>query len=191
MPDRPAACCGWVKGGGIRIFFALWPDEPARRQLAALAERLYAGSCGGGHGVRAANLHLTLAFVGQVAPERLTVLHGVADAVGRRNADAFECTLDRLCYWKRSRIICAAVSEPSRALVDLAHTLEDALSEAGFPLERRPYVPHVTLMRGASCSALPALAAPIGWRVREWVLAESMPAAGGSVYSAIRRWPLS
>jgi 2'-5' RNA ligase len=56
-----------------RMFFALWPDAAARAALAGLAAEVVRG--GGGRAPAAANLHLTLAFVGAVAPERREALH--------------------------------------------------------------------------------------------------------------------
>ncbi|WP_287719822.1 2'-5' RNA ligase family protein [Nitrosomonas sp.] len=48
----------------VRLFFALWPQEEARKQLARLARRI-ADQCAG-RCVRPENLHLTLAFIGEV-----------------------------------------------------------------------------------------------------------------------------
>ena len=50
-----------------RLFFALWPDGPARAVLAGHAARL--ARLARGRAVPAARLHLTLVFLGAVAPE--------------------------------------------------------------------------------------------------------------------------
>ncbi len=46
-----------------RLFFALWPDPPTRTALAMLVDGL---PLVGGRRVPAENLHLTLAFLGNV-----------------------------------------------------------------------------------------------------------------------------
>ena len=75
-------------------------------------------------------------------------------------------------------------------LMDLVSALQDALSVAGFSIERRTYSPHITLIRKASCRTLPELAEPIAWRAIEWMLVKSEQTSDGSVYSPIGRWPL-
>ena len=55
-----------------RVFFALWPDADARVALAALAREIAARTKG--RAPPAANLHMTLAFIGEVPPERIGAL---------------------------------------------------------------------------------------------------------------------
>jgi 2'-5' RNA ligase len=68
------------------------------------------------------------------------------------------------------------------------------LSAAGFALDARPHVPHVTLARNARCDGLPerisGLATPIRWRVDEFTLVESVLPAAGARYRVLARWPL-
>ena len=52
-----------------RLFFALWPDEPARGRLAPLAAEVAAQASG--KPVPIAKLHLTLAFLGEVDAARI------------------------------------------------------------------------------------------------------------------------
>ncbi len=49
---------------------------------------------------------------------------------------------------------------------------------------------HVTLARGVSFSPPSLPIAPLRWPVREFVLVDSVPAASGSRYSILGRWPL-
>jgi 2'-5' RNA ligase len=49
---------------------------------------------------------------------------------------------------------------------------------------------HVTLARGVSSSQPSLPVAPLRWPVQEFVLLDSVPAAGGSRYSILGRWPL-
>ena len=53
-------------GRTVRVFFAIWPDNAAQKQLAALAKQLQAESLCGGRKIKPENIHLTLVFVGEV-----------------------------------------------------------------------------------------------------------------------------
>ena len=79
-----------------RLFFALWPDDATRAAFLALQ-----GGLQGGRQVQPANLHLTLAFLGQQPAGLLPALR----ALPSRWAD-FDCLLqfDRLGYFSRPRI---------------------------------------------------------------------------------------
>jgi 2'-5' RNA ligase len=55
-----------------RLFFALWPDAPARAALVRLAHEI--AHHGHGKAPREDNLHITLAFLGPVAAERVGAL---------------------------------------------------------------------------------------------------------------------
>ena len=169
------------------MFFALWPDGAARAALAGLAEAI-AGETGG-RAPAAANLHLTLAFVGEVAPDRVDLLLGAGRDVAAEIAP-FTLVLDRLGAFDRGGIAWIGATEIPSGLSGVAHRLERRLSAAGFRVDRRAYAPHLTLAR--KCTALPIAprAASVAWRVEELALVESVLRPGGSSYRDISRWPL-
>lgn len=167
-----------------RLFFAVWPDAGAAKALHETACQAQ-GACGG-RLMRRETLHLTLAFLGEIAAARFDEASAVASAIA---FDAFTLTLDQLCYWKHNRILwCGGASAP---LAALAQTLGDGLRGAGFRLEARPFVAHMTLLRDARCPTPPPLAEPIVWPVSEFTLVESTLARGGSRYDIVGRWPAS
>lgn len=168
-----------------RVFFALWPDARVRGELARSARALQAGC--GGRGLRATNLHLTLVFVGDVAVARLPALCEAAAAV--RGA-AVDMTVDRAAYWAHNRIAWVGPGQTPAPLAALVAGLEAALDGAGFGFDRRPYVPHVTLVRNARCRGEPVIDQPIAWRAGEFVLAQSLRNEGGAAYGVVGRWPL-
>lgn len=175
----------------VRVFFAIWPNDTAQKQLAGLARRLRLESLCGGRKTKAENTHLTLVFVGEVDTGKLAALCRIADDVQASGARAFDFVVDEIRYWKHNNIVYASTGKVPRELINLVTALQNALSAAGFSLERRAYRPHITLARDASCKTLPELTEPIAWRVREWVLVKSEQASGGSVYIPIGRWPLA
>lgn len=182
MPDDAA-------GRPLRVFFALWPDLAAQAALHRAA--LTAGRQCGGRVMRRQNLHLTLAFVGDVAPQRLPELQALAAEVA---APAFRLDLDRLGYWPHNHILWAGSGAASPALGELAGQLAARLRAAGWPTGLKAgqaFVPHVTLLRkvDAHPAALPAFS-PLAWECESFALMRSCLSASGAVYENIGKWPL-
>jgi 2'-5' RNA ligase len=172
----------------VRLFFAIWPDKETRMQLGRLTGRL-ASVCEG-RKTKTENIHLTLVFVGEVNASQMAALYKTADEIKDCGMRAFDLPIERICMWKRKNIVYAEISEIPQPLIDLVEALQSRLSLAGFSLEERPYKPHITLMRNASCKTLPELAEPMVWRAREWVLVKSDRTSDSSVYTPIGRWSL-
>jgi RNA 2',3'-cyclic 3'-phosphodiesterase len=167
-----------------RLFFAVWPDEAAAKSLHEAAREAHV-QCGG-RLMRRETLHLTLAFLGEIPAGRW--IDATAAAAGIAVAP-FTVTVDRIEYWKHNRILWAGgESEP---LTALASSLQTGLRAAGFQLETRPFVAHMTLLRDARCPTSPPLAAPITWPVTEFSLVESKLPAAGPQYEVVGRWPLN
>src|SRR5207247_310401 len=80
-----------TKAQTLRVFFALVPDAATQALLDVLARDVAARA--GGRAIVGANIHLTLAFVGDVDPDRIDVLREIAIALPR---DAFVLTLGRV-----------------------------------------------------------------------------------------------
>ena len=163
-----------------RLFFALWPDTALRASLHQHALSLKQ-QCGG-RATGAGKLHMTLAFLGDVARARLPELVALARDCG---GDAFELFLDKTGCWPRQHIVWMAPQQVPAALARLVAALEAALRSHDFRLEDRAWRPHVTLLRDAQApreAAQPALQ----WTVRDFVLVESLRGE----YRLLDRWPL-
>lgn len=169
----------------MRLFFALWPDDPIRAELSRWSERCRPGS--GGRPTRVANLHATLAFLGEVDPARLPALVRIG---ARLRSAPFELYLDRVAYWPRNRIVYAGASQPPQTLDALARSLNMHLSEAGQRVDQRPYALHLTLLRDAHAPPVVRDIEPLLWRVNHMVLVESVRADGGQVYRPLHRFML-
>ncbi|SOD42521.1 RNA 2',3'-cyclic phosphodiesterase [Nitrosovibrio sp. Nv4] len=173
-----------------RVFFAIWPDSNAQRQLGGLVKRLQLEALCGGRKTKAENIHLTLVFVGEVEIDKLEILCRVAKEIRDSGARAFDLVVEKICYWKHKGIVYGEIGRIPQELMSLVTALQDGLSHAGFSLEQRAYRPHITLMRDASCQTLPELTEPIAWRACEWVLVKSEQTSDGSVYVPVDRWSL-
>jgi 2'-5' RNA ligase len=168
-----------------RLFFALWPDHETADHLEMLARSL---APRGAKPVHDHQLHMTLLFLGAVTEDRLPL---VMEAADRIQAEGFDLTLDKLGFWPRGGVLYAGCRDvPSRQhrLFDL---LKASVKAAGFHIDSRPYVPHVTLARRVRGLDLPRLATPMSWPVTEFALVESHLHQSGARYRTIATWPLA
>jgi 2'-5' RNA ligase len=174
-----------------RLFFALWPIEGEQQRLAANYRDVVAAS--GGRAIAAANLHITLAFLGSVPEESLPLVRSIARNVSdvvRVAPQPITLTFHGVEYWRRPRIICATTSAPSPATtVTLAEALKRELTDAGFTPDLKAFRPHVTLARKVSrAGSLCALEMTLTFR--DFSLVESRTETQASSYSVIESWPL-
>jgi len=165
----------------MRLFFALWPPGESARALAGWAASVQRET--GGKATGEANIHLTLAFLGEVEP-------GKAIAAARRVAgEKHELPIEEARYWRENSIVWAGPRETPAALIALHERLSLELFREEFILERRPFAAHVTLIRKARRATLPPLPA-VEWPVTEFVLVRSSLSSKGSTYEPLERFAL-
>lgn len=119
--------------------------------------------------VRSELLHLTVAFLGDVAEAEIPRLRN-ALIEGLEPLDSFEGALDGVGAFPASgkvRVLWCGL-EPSASFERLAERTRAALAAARFPFDARPFRSHVTLAR---CDP------PWPARIREEVVAASSPLA--------------
>jgi 2'-5' RNA ligase len=168
-----------------RLFFAVWPAPEVQRALGDIARRAQR-ECGG-RAVSTHNIHLTLVFLGDLPRDRIAALEALASAVrGHR----FDLTVNRLEYWRHNRILWAGVRTCPEALLALVARVQDALAGTEIRFDRRPYVPHVTLLRNARRAPADDACPDVGWPVEQFALVESAPRDRGRAYQVLRSWPL-
>lgn len=168
----------------LRLFFALWPDDVTRAALHRAGKWLHRHW--DGRRMRVDTLHITLAFLGATPAWRIDALIACADAV---EADAYELTLDQAGYWRHNRIGWLGAQRMPPQHIELVEKLNVRLQAAGFPVDPRPHVPHVTLLRNVLGGDVPECR-PVSWPVGEFVLVKSVTESDGAHYAVIRRWPL-
>lgn len=169
----------------VRLFFALWPGAAASAELSEAGRHLH--EVCGGRRTRSETIHLTLAFLGEVEPDRIGDLLALA---GEIRAPAFGFNLTRFGWWSHNRIVWAAPDETPAELTLLVDALRESLLGAGFYFDTKPFVPHVTLLRKADCGKNPLLDGKVEWRVEDFVLVGSVLGESGAAYEVLGRWPL-
>jgi 2'-5' RNA ligase len=169
----------------LRLFFALWPDDATRDALNRSSKWLH--KHWGGRCMRADTLHITLAFLGSTPADQLDALIACADTV---RTDAFELVLDQAGYWRHNRIGWLGASETPSQHFELVGALNAGLQAAGFAVDARPHVPHITLLRNSAGGEVPACI-PVRWPIRDFVLVKSVTKSDGAHYEVIRRWLLA
>ncbi len=138
--------------------------------------------------MRRETLHLTLAFVGGVEPDRLDLLSALAGTI---LLPPFALRFSRLQCQRRKKIVWAAAEAPE-GLLDLVSALGTGLRAADFRTEARPFAAHVTLLRQVLCEAQsPEAPLRIDWPVQDFVLVESELKPEGASYRILGRWPLN
>jgi 2'-5' RNA ligase len=180
-----AALAVSLKPDTARLFFAAWPPPEVQKVLGDVARGL-ASACGG-RAVPVRNVHLTLVFLGAVRGERVADLEALAATIA---APSFRLLVDRCGYWRHNRIVWAGPTRVPEALQTLVAGLESAIAAADFRFDRRPYVPHVTLLRGARRPPPAADLPPVAWSVPRFALVESVARSEGRRYQVLRDWPL-
>lgn len=181
-----------------RVFFALWPDDEVRAALVKASAALHVRH--GGRRTRPDSVHLTLVFVGAVEEGRLPKLKAMAEAL---RVERFEMDFDLEECWRHNHIGCLGASEPPEHLGALVKALETGLHGLGVPFDKRPYKPHITLLRKANCrqetgavsgDGNPEKKNPapdaIHWPARDFVLVKSSLRPDGARYVELGRWPL-
>jgi len=137
----------------VRLFVALNLPETVRKSLAACVRPLQSM----GFALRwmtAAQVHLTLKFLGDVEPEREGDL---VAALGRACTGARPVTLSLggfgvFPHYDRPRVVWVGVA-PEPALELLQHRMEQEFAPLGFPTEARAFRPHITLGRAGTAAS--------------------------------------
>ena len=168
-----------------RLFFALWPDDATRQLLAKVARKYVRGR---GRLVAAANIHLTLIFLGPVDRDCAACIERVADGI---RAAPISLVLECLGHWPKPRIAWSGSACTPVALASLVAALGNGLADCGFASESRPYQAHVTLARKVGGRFESRTHKPIVWEAREFCLVRSLTHRDGVVYQPLKRWALT
>jgi RNA 2',3'-cyclic 3'-phosphodiesterase len=141
-----------------RVFIAV-PLSPAVREAAADARRLFAAHTDRFRWVSPRQLHLTLAFLGDITAAQMTKAVEAARAAAGSCAP-FAVTFAGLGAFPSlaaPRVVWAGVTHGGDRVTVLAAALADALRARRFVLDPRPFTPHLTLARARGTGRPPNL----------------------------------
>ncbi|MGZ5252726.1 MAG: RNA 2',3'-cyclic phosphodiesterase [Caldimonas sp.] len=182
-----------------RIFLALSFSVAVTRKIAEEIERLKAPMGEAGFRVAwvpAANLHLTLKFLGSIPEELVEGVSGACRRVAARHRpiEATAVGLGAFPTLQKPSVLWVGV-DAGPALAALHRDVEAALVELGFEKEERAFHPHVTVGRvkdgRGPATDLWKGDAPIGSStLPEIIVYESRTRSAGAEYVARARVPL-
>src|SRR5512134_1221996 len=150
----------------MRCFVAAWPDAETSAGLARLTDEIRPRAC---HGrvMRAENLHLTFAFIGSLDDEAARRL---ASACGTLAFEPFDWQVDSIGCFARPRVLWAG-GPLSPALEALVADVRSMLDRLQVNYDRKPFVPHITLLRDVkSFDGEASLTPPLRWRIEDVAL---------------------
>ena len=160
----------------MRLFAAIQFSPAVRSALGRAIVALRAQ--GGGTFTRPENLHLTLAFIGEtdrVEDAKAALKRAAAGGGFRLTAEGLG-RFDDL-WW-------AGVRENAK-LEALALGVQQSLRDAGFPIEKRPWKPHITLVRRWHGPKPQVTLSPTSMRAHKVSLMKSERIDGQLVYTEI------
>jgi 2'-5' RNA ligase len=183
-----------------RLFTAIELTAPVRaavvRAQFAVADAALAPHVPRPRLVRPADLHLTVAFLGDVPDENMAV---VADVVSR----GFELRPFTIAFADcgifpprgRARVLWLGVSEQTGSLERLRRTLVERFAQAGVGIDGDRWLPHLTIGRwrndGPRTLRLPAIGVVAEQVVSDVVLFRSELRPDGPVHTALAHGRLS
>lgn len=141
------------------------------------------------------NLHVTLAFLGNCEQSRLDALDWSLEEIAN-SCSVVELKIETLSlfpYGKRPKLL-AAILRPCEALLELQHRVAKAAKDSGIYIEKRRFVPHITLgrLRGHSRRevGLPSASTGLSDIAPAMSLFESTLTPDGAIYDELFRYDL-
>ncbi|HEY55495.1 MAG TPA: RNA 2',3'-cyclic phosphodiesterase [Dehalococcoidia bacterium] len=133
----------------VRCFIAVELPEDIKKGLKSLQARLKSGGQFPAKWVDPYSIHLTLKFLGNVAPDRLDEITAAMEEACR-GVSPFNLEVKGLGVFpnpRRVQVAWVGVGGEVEKLAHLQQRLESALAGLGFAPENRRFAPHLTLAR--------------------------------------------
>jgi 2'-5' RNA ligase len=184
----------------MRLFVALEISELVRENLAAIRNN-FSPVDPRVRWVTPQNFHVTLKFIGSVAPEKLPLIIEALRLVSL--VDRVQLRIRGVGWLVNAKtgVMLFALVEDSRPLTALATAIDQQLEHLGFNPENRAFMPHLTFARASRDTPGPSQTA-----LRELVeqhrqydfgsvtpgefhLMESKTLPSGSIYSKVQSFP--
>jgi len=169
-----------------RVFFAIDLEPSIKTQLLTYQENFNELDA---QPIDAANLHITLSFLGELTERKIeTILDGLSPI----EQNPFELAIKDPIYLSGAKILALEVEDKSKQLLKLKESIESNLrSITHFNIEKRPYLPHVSLFR--KVEQFPDLILPIeqSISVNSFCLMASIATKNSVRYEIIEQWWIS
>lgn len=190
---RSGPCWNWLsvveKQKKRRLFLALWPDESTRGQLAAVQKQLGRNErLQTARAVAAANLHITIHFLGLVAGEVQAQLEGLLNGV---DAESSPLVIDRWGYFPRAKVVWLGAQKSPIEVNQLVARTQACIQSCIEGYEQKRFVPHITVFRKARHPLEVDDFDPVEWQIDRFALVESVTHPEGPEYRVLREWMLS
>lgn len=181
---------------GRRLFVAIPVPPPVREAITAVVASVRAAgdpAVRDVRWVRLDGLHLTVRFLGPTDEDRVADTAAAVDRTARA-IEPFDVVIaggGAFPSVARPRALWLGVADGAPELGAAAAKLDDALAEAGWPREERPFRAHLTLARSDGIRAGPAVARRLieaaeavrePFRAESLVLFESVSGGGPARY---------
>jgi 2'-5' RNA ligase len=185
----------------VRVFCAVELPVEVRERIAEAIARLREAA----PGVRASwerteKLHITLKFLGEIAPERVEALSNAAERTSKLSPPFTLKVEGAGAFPPRGlpRVLWLGIVDLQGALIRLQKSLEDECVAEGFAREERPFRPHLTLARIRAPQGARELAKlhqennfePVEFPVSDLTVLRSDLSPRGSRYTEISRHDL-
>ena len=184
----------------MRLFVAI----PLPPDLAARAFEILPASLPALRRVKAENLHMTLAFLGQTPDERLGDVTAAA-AGAAASVSPFQLWFDRAGRFPergRPRVVWLGIADGATSVIELGEGVYAGLRSRGLRFDDRPLAPHLTLARvveDASAAQAKAVGAALSrlaigslrFEVSEIAVVQSVLSPKGPRYTALATVPLA
>ena len=160
----------------MRLFVAICLSDEMKKDITGTMHTLKQLGVKGSY-VPAANLHLTLAFIGETKePDKVKeALAGIAVKPFRLTLSEMGCFGDLLWIGAKG----------NQGLAGAAKSVRDALDAAGIEYDRKKFTPHITIVRNAAGSWHKAKAPKDEMTVKSISLMKSEQKDGRRVYTEI------
>lgn len=168
-----------------RLFFAIDLNAEAKTRLITIqdgfAELL-------GSKVAPANFHITLSFLGATSEK---MLERLVDQIQPLSMKPFEISTQDLLYWPKPALLALSIRDQNQQLLEVKKQLEIQLRNLGFSaLEKRDYIPHITLFRGLEKAPVENKLVKLNIKVNQVSLMLSENSRSGITYRILESWPL-
>lgn len=174
----------------MRLFIAVGVSEKNRQLLYEMAQKLRAQAVQG-NTTKKENLHLTLAFIGEVPGSVYKKTCAVMDVL---RSEGFELTFDHFGrFSQQDGMLYWIGAQKNQALLSMQKDLVQALKKNQIPVDEKVFKPHITLGRrmvmqeGFSEVDFEREIVPVEQRVTSISLMKSERINGKLVYTEVYR----